>query len=206
MRSYELYVFDFDGTLANSEESLYPVFRQGFEAIGRECSPEEVGIYMHISLLQTLELAKIEGDDQKKFVEAIIEALDSEESLALIRLFDDAAPVLHQLKAQGKKLAVASNNVTSHIKKVLEKFGIESYFDVYVGSDSVAHTKPAPDMILKACHDLNVPISETIYIGDSLQDAETARAAKAAEALIDRHKEHEDFAGKRIFSLFELLS
>ena len=206
MKRYQTYIFDFDGTLVDTEASLFPVFQRGFQAVGREVTPEEVGTYMHISLRQTIELTKIPEDKAQLFVDSIVEALDAEESIALIQLFEDTLPVIRALKESGAKIAVASNNVSGHIHLVLERFGIEDLFDTCVGSNDVEHTKPAPDLLWKVCQNLGTPRENAIYVGDSLQDYATAEAGQIDGVLIDRRHEHENFPGKRIFSLRELLS
>ena len=53
MKEYDVYLFDFDGTLCDTGESLGPVFMHGFEAIGMSCKKEDALEYMHHSLKET---------------------------------------------------------------------------------------------------------------------------------------------------------
>ncbi|MBQ2494101.1 MAG: HAD-IA family hydrolase, partial [Bacilli bacterium] len=66
--------------------------------------------------------------------------------------------------------------------------------------------KPHPEPILLACQELGVPAdSSVLYVGDSLQDAECAKAAGVDYVLIDREGELSDYPGWKIASLEELL-
>ena len=53
MKNYDIYLFDFDGTTFDTKESLVPVFKSAFAAIGMDCTPEQAHHYMHQNALQT---------------------------------------------------------------------------------------------------------------------------------------------------------
>ena len=55
MKNYDIYLFDFDGTTFDTKESLVPVFKSAFAAIGMDCTPEQAHHYMHQNVLQTLQ-------------------------------------------------------------------------------------------------------------------------------------------------------
>ena len=206
MKDYDVYIFDFDGTLVDSEASLLSVFQAGFEAIGRSTNAEEVSKYIHVSLLQCMEMNHIEGADAQIFMDKIIEALDYPQSIAMISFFPDVKETIEGLLSKGKKIGIGSNNVVGHMRLVLEGLKGLHYFQTLVGSDRVEHTKPAPDIMELACLDLGVPCNEkAVYVGDSLQDVETGLAAKADGILVDRENTHPDFEGIKISSLKELL-
>ena len=62
---------------------------------------------------------------------------------------------------------------------LLSVTGLRSSFDVVVGADLVARTKPAPDGLITACASLGVQPSETAYVGDGPFDMAAARACGA---------------------------
>ena len=205
MKDYDVYIFDFDGTLVDSEASLFPVFKAGFAAIGRTCTPEEASEYMHISLTETMDLVGIVGDDRQVFMDAIIEAIDAPESISMITFFPDVLETIQRLIAQGKRIAIGSNNVVKHMNLVLNGLQGREYFETIVGSDRVEHPKPAPDIIYQACLDLGVPCNErVVYVGDSLQDVATGEASPGDGILVDRGNVHPEFSGTKISSLTEL--
>jgi HAD superfamily hydrolase (TIGR01509 family) len=75
--------------------------------------------------------------------------------------------------------AVITNSPSGLARRALSLAKLESYFDTVVGSDQVAHSKPAPDGVLEACRRLGVQPEETIMVGDSRFDEGAARAAGA---------------------------
>ena len=73
-------------------------------------------------------------------------------------------------------LAVATNRSTT-IGKVLEWNGLDQYFDMVVSSLDVKNPKPHPEPLLKILDFFGIDPLESLYVGDSLIDYQTARAA-----------------------------
>ncbi|MCQ8897602.1 phosphoglycolate phosphatase [Limnobacter humi] len=77
----------------------------------------------------------------------------------------------------GLKLAVVTNKPERFTGPLLARSGIACYFSVVIGGDTFERKKPDPLPVLKACERLGVSPSEALFIGDSLNDAQAARAA-----------------------------
>jgi HAD superfamily hydrolase (TIGR01509 family) len=60
---------------------------------------------------------------------------------------------------------------------VLKIHGLETYFDLVVSSLDVKHPKPHPESLMKILEFFNIQPSESLYVGDSLVDSQTAHAA-----------------------------
>jgi phosphoglycolate phosphatase len=73
-------------------------------------------------------------------------------------------------------LAVATNR-SNTIETVLSSNSLESYFDIVVSSQDVKNPKPHPESLLKILHFFAIGPHEAFYVGDSMVDYETARAA-----------------------------
>ena len=65
----------------------------------------------------------------------------------------------------------------------LEAIRLRPYFDTVVGYEDVTPPKPAPDPLLEAIARLGVRRVHTIYVGDSMVDLETGRAARVRTVL-----------------------
>jgi beta-phosphoglucomutase family hydrolase len=76
------------------------------------------------------------------------------------------------------KLSIASSSSVKEIEEVMDTLDIRKYFDGFVSGTSVAHTKPAPDIFLKAAEELGVTPYECIIIEDSYNGVTAAHAAK----------------------------
>ena len=73
-------------------------------------------------------------------------------------------------------LAVATNR-SNTIGRVLECYGLETYFDIVVSSLDVKKPKPHPESLFKILDFFGIEPNEALYVGDSSVDYETAVAA-----------------------------
>lgn len=85
---------------------------------------------------------------------------------------------LNAFKAQGIKLAVVTNKPTEFTLPLLERTGLAHFFEHVVCGDTCAEKKPHPMPFLHACDLLDTHPSDALAIGDSINDALAARAAK----------------------------
>ena len=94
-----------------------------------------------------------------------------------IPLMKGTREILEYLKSVGAKVAVASSSRVDMVKHHLDETGLTDYFDVIVGGDMVEHSKPSPDIYLKACEKLGVEPSQTYAVEDSYNGIRSAAAA-----------------------------
>lgn len=80
------------------------------------------------------------------------------------------------LKERGKKIALASSTRQQVVTDELRDAGIIGYFDRIICGDMVSRSKPAPDIFLKACEELNVSPSDSYAIEDSYNGIRAAHA------------------------------
>ncbi len=92
-------------------------------------------------------------------------------------LFKGVEDVLRRLKADGMKLAIATNDRRADAEETMKAVGVHDLFDIYVGADDVENPKPSPEMILLACERCRCTPSESVYIGDQASDLRAGRAA-----------------------------
>ncbi|MEU7580907.1 HAD-IA family hydrolase [Streptomyces sp. NPDC041068] len=94
-----------------------------------------------------------------------------------IRLLPGVRDLLEQLRAAGLPVAVASAADTQWVRRWLDHFGIEEFFDTVVGGDEVPRRKPDPAVYLEASARLGVPASRCVAFEDSLTGVTAAKAA-----------------------------
>ncbi len=85
--------------------------------------------------------------------------------------------ILAYLKAEGYRLAIASSSKKESVLSHLARTGLADYFEVIVGGDMVAKSKPNPEIYQKACKLLGVEPSESYCIEDSLNGVRAGHAA-----------------------------
>jgi phosphoglycolate phosphatase len=88
-----------------------------------------------------------------------------------------AAESLRTLHAAGLRTAVVTNKQHRFAEALLNRLGLAEWVDVVVGGDTCARRKPDPQPLLFACESLHVPPSESLMVGDSVNDVLAARAA-----------------------------
>ena len=85
--------------------------------------------------------------------------------------------ILKYLSESTYKIGLASSSSTESIHKNLKRADITDYFQVIVGGDMVEHSKPEPDIYLKACSSLGVNPEKSIAIEDSPNGIRSAKSA-----------------------------
>lgn len=97
--------------------------------------------------------------------------------------------LVKKLREKGIKLAIASGNHTESIKLILPQIGLDGCFDFICGRDSVERNKPAPDQIKLILRQLLMTRENTIFIGDSMNDENAAKAAGVHFFRLDKGPE-----------------
>jgi HAD superfamily hydrolase (TIGR01549 family) len=116
-------------------------------------------------------------------------------------LFEDALPVLEELRAAQLRLGLVSNGIRD-----LREFVVHHRLDVdaVVGSRAHGFVKPHPTIFQAALDQLGVEPAEAVMVGDSLEeDVEGARALGLRAILIDRDNRHPEVE-ERLTDLYGL--
>jgi phosphoglycolate phosphatase len=111
-------------------------------------------------------------------------------------VFERVPQSLALLRARGLKLACVTNKPREFTVPLLERMGLAPLFDAVVAGDEVAEKKPHPALLLEACRRLGLAPESVLLIGDSVNDAQAARAAGCSCVLVETgYNEGEDVAG-----------
>ena len=207
MEEFNVYFFDFDGTLVDSRDSLLAVFKRAYKSVGIEVGDEHILRLMRVQLQQGYrELGAPEDEESVKvFADEIIRLLDVPEITELVKNYEDVKQALFVLKSMGKTLGIVTSNNQKHVRDVLRHLGIdENLFSVIVGNKETKLHKPNPDPILKALEILNISNEGVCYVGDGLDDMACAVNANVYPILLDRLDEYGDSNHVVIKTLDEL--
>ena len=189
MKKYELYLFDFDGTIVDSLNSLTEIFVLSFRAIGYEIDPKNCLRYSRIPLEETYAEIGAPWEKAGEFEKAIRHYLDDKEVLKKTELYPETFNLLKELHHRGDKLGIVTSNNEKHVIDVLNMFKIPlEWFEIFVDSDKVRETKPSPKPLLYALEELDYlsKKNKAVYIGDGHNDMVAANAAGIDAILIDR--------------------
>jgi putative hydrolase of the HAD superfamily len=116
-------------------------------------------------------------------------------------LYEDARPVLEELRAGGLRIGLVSNGIRD-----LHEFAAHHRLDVDAILDSRSHgrVKPHPTIFEAALQQLGVVAGDAVMVGDSLEeDVEGARALGMRALLVDRDDRHPDVE-ERLVDLYGL--
>lgn len=92
-------------------------------------------------------------------------------------LFDGVIDGLQAMRADGLRLACVTNKPVAFTLPLLEQKGLAPYFEFVFGGDSFAKKKPDPMPMTRACEAFDLAPGQVVAIGDSSNDAESARGA-----------------------------
>lgn len=92
-------------------------------------------------------------------------------------VYDGVREGLAAMQARGLRLACVTNKPIAFAKPLLQKTGLDGFFELVYGGDSLPRKKPDPLPMLTVCRDFALEPSAVVAIGDSSNDAEAARAA-----------------------------
>jgi phosphoglycolate phosphatase len=85
---------------------------------------------------------------------------------------------LHAMKELGIKQAVITNKEQPFVSRILEKNGIESFFDLVIGGNTLPVKKPDAKVIFHCLDTLSEDAETSLFVGDSATDIMTAKNAK----------------------------
>ena len=175
--SYDVYVFDLDGTLLDTLGDLTASVNHALRWAGMpERTIEEIRWFVGNGVKKLMERAIPDGMNNPHFDEVYQEFRDH----YLHHGQDTTVPypgvmdLLHALKDEGKQIAVVSNKFYKATEELCQHF-FGGLVDVAIGEREGIRKKPAPDTVEEALRQLNADRAHAVYIGDSDVDIQTAR-------------------------------
>ena len=173
---YDVYIFDLDGTLLDTLADLASSCNHAMRAVGLpEHSTDDVRRFVGNGVRKLIERAVPDGDRNPLFEPAlaIFRQHYLEHSLDTTKPYDGIMPLLRELKARGKTVAVVSNKFDAATKALCQHF-FSGLVDVAIGESERVRKKPAPDTVLEVMRQVGATNEQVVYIGDSDVDIATA--------------------------------
>ena len=180
---YRLCIFDLDGTLTDTLDSLeYSVNETMREMNLKSITKEQCRMFVGNGSKVLLERAlEVSGDPDKLRIDEAMEVYDRVFKVNCtykVVPYEGIRELLEELKSRDIKLAVLSNKPDREVKSVVKKIFNEDTFDIARGQLEGTPRKPDPTAVHEIIDELQVDLSEVMYIGDSEVDIATGHAAK----------------------------
>ncbi len=180
--SYKACIFDLDGTLADTLHSIAHFGNSTLEAFGYPpIDPIEykqlVGNGADLLMRRMLARvgAKLSEEELKRF-RAEYDRRYAADPMALVGAYPGLPYLLPRLRESGIKLGVLSNKPDDMTRAIVAEL-YPGIFHVVHGQREGIPTKPDPAAVLALADELGAAPGETLYIGDSGVDMDTAKNA-----------------------------
>ena len=181
----QLIIFDLDGTIAQSHFDLCDAANQVLAHYSQPLLSYQAVQPLLGSGLNALLQDALQTRDQKQLKEAhrIFHNYYREHYANKTIPYPGVQQTLAQLK--GIKKAVFSNKSHPYTVGMIQKLGLEKYFDLVIGTapGKVAF-KPDPQGIFHILETLNIQPEHTLMVGDSTHDLESGKAAGTLTAAV----------------------
>ncbi len=166
-------ILDLDGTLINSHPAHVKSFKEMLKK--HKLKVNKLDFSKYFGLIAEDILKKIFPTLTKKKITMIARTKKELfiKEINLITKQPCADKLISQLK--NKKTAIATSASREEMMAVIKKFNWD--FNAKITSYEVEKPKPSPDILIEAIKQLGVNIEESLFIGDSIYDADTARKA-----------------------------
>jgi phosphoglycolate phosphatase len=179
-------IFDFDYTLADSSRGVLECINHAFKGMGLpKVAAEDAQRTIGLSLPDIL--VALAGREQEgrggEFARLFVEKAD-EVMTDLTDIFEDVPSVIKHLKREGVTIGIVSTKFRRRIEEVLGREELLEPFDIIVGGEDVSRHKPDPEGLLVVIERLGGSPLGSLYVGDSVTDAETARRAGVPFAVV----------------------
>lgn len=179
MLRYQLVIFDFDGTLADSfamfleaaqvaaeRFKFKPIVEADLERL-RSCSAREIIAEVGLPWWKLPAVVRHTREFMRERIERV-------------QLFDGVDAMLRQLKAEGVQVAIVTSNAQENVERVLGADNL-SLIDHFGCGVSIFGKRPKTRSVLKAS---GVPAEAVLCVGDEMRDAEVAQALRLDFAAV----------------------
>ncbi len=118
-----------------------------------------------------------------------IEIVNAWEHTTNFELYEDAPPVMRELRRHGLKIGLISNTSRDRLPRLIDTFSLD--VDAWISSGAHGKVKPSPSIFQAALELLGVTAHDAVMVGDSLgDDIEGARALGMRAFLVDRERRY----------------
>lgn len=178
-KKYELIIFDWDGTIIDSQAHIISCMRKGIADENLPVpSDQDITHIIGLSLSRAIEtlLPEIDAGLVQKISDNYRTHFFADAS-GESPLFDGAADIIRDLHAHGYYLAVATGKGRRGLDEALLTTGLGPYFHITRCADET-RSKPDPQMLSEILTDLDLTASDAVMVGDTSYDMDMAKNIK----------------------------
>lgn len=167
-------IFDFDGTLADSRQTLLEIANNlalefGFDRV----TEDEMLRLSNLSSRDIFYQSPIPSYKIPFLLRRVKKELN--QKIATLKPFDGIKEALNNLKKEGYILGIVTSNLKENVLDFLNNNNLEKYFDFVYSASTLFGKHIILKKIIKKHH---LPVEKTIYVGDETRDIEAAKKTK----------------------------
>jgi pyrophosphatase PpaX len=183
MNKIDTVLFDFDGTIMNTNDLIIESWQHTFRQVtGKEGPLGKIKRSFGEPLIETT--TRFFPDEDPEEVVQIYRSWHVERFTDSIRLFDGIPELLERLKDEGYTMGLVTARLYSTTKQGIDKFDLFRYFDALVTVEETKNPKPSPDPIHLCLKRLGKRPEKAIMVGDTKHDIQSAKAAGLPAVLV----------------------
>ena len=173
-------IFDMDGVLVDSEPFHKKIWKEVFNQLDLPFSETyhhtltgTTGLFAWKKVIEDFQLS----DTPERLINFHKEIFYKELENHDLKALPGVISLLKNLRANEFAMSLGSSSPKKLINIVVERLGIQNYFDYLVSGDEVENSKPAPDIFLKIAERYEQPVENFIVIEDSKNGVAAAKNA-----------------------------
>jgi len=176
----ETIIFDFDGTIADTKNSIIQTVRETLKELGLP-EADDNNVKDTIGLPITDMFVKAAHIHDNVLLEKAIQTYRkkyNDISLNTVQLFPHVEETLKTLHQKHITITVASSKGKDALLSLLASLNISNYISLVFGEQDVKNKKPAPDMALHIIEQTHSNPKNTLVVGDTIYDIAMGQGAK----------------------------
>ncbi|MGQ9806150.1 MAG: HAD family hydrolase [Chlorobiales bacterium] len=188
MKSIKAIIFDMDGVLIDAKDWHYEALNKALALFGFSISRyDHLVTYDGLPTKKKLEMLTLERGLPKGLHHFINEL---KQIYTMEMTFQKCKPVfyheyaLSHLKADGYKLAVASNSIRQTVELMMEKSNLMRHLDLILSNQDVSSPKPDPEIYNTAIARLGLKPEECMIVEDNQNGIKAAQASGAHVMIV----------------------
>jgi pyrophosphatase PpaX len=167
-------LFDFDGTLINTNDLIFKSYEVAFEKVlNRKIGmPEILELYG-----KPLYSSLIKYGEKGEWLYKVYREFNEIHHDEMAKPFEGVYEGIKLIRQKGYAVGIVTSKRLHMVKRGLEIINLADDFEVIVTPDDTEKTKPDPEPILCGCKKLNISPQNVLYVGDSIFDMKAAESA-----------------------------
>jgi pyrophosphatase PpaX len=184
MPRYSTVLFDLDGTLIDSIRLILDSYHHTLAVHGLPPQPD--GEWLQ-GLGTPLWVQFGRWTDDPAELEALVQtyrAYNLSNHDAQVSTYPGVREMVTRVRGAGLRTALVTSKMRDGAVRGLQVTGLDGTMEIVIGADDVTNYKPHPEPVLRALEALGEAAERAVYVGDSVHDMQSGRAAGTATAAV----------------------